>query len=254
VELIDSHAHIDAPEFDLDRDAVLSRARAAGVCAQVVPAVSAAGWPKLKALAQAHPELHPAYGLHPMYLSEHLEEHLDELMQWIAREHPVAVGECGLDFFVEGLDPEQQRMVFRRQLKIARDVQLPVIVHARRAVDEVIASIRRIGGLRGVVHSFGGSIEQARQLHALDFKLGIGGPITYERAARLRRVVAEVPLAQLLLETDSPDQPLASHRGERNEPAWMPQVLAAVAHARGESETRIAEATCANARELFNLS
>jgi TatD DNase family protein len=252
--MIDSHAHLDAPEFDLDRDAVLLRARAAGVIAQVVPAVSAAGWPKLRGLARARADVHPAYGLHPMYLAEHRSEHLDQLAQWIESERPVAVGECGLDFFVEGLDPERQRGIFRRQLELAHDARLPVILHARRAVDEVIATIRRIGGLRGVVHSFGGSIEQARQLHALGFKLGIGGPITYERASRLRKVVAEAPLAQLLLETDSPDQPLAAHRGERNEPALLREVLVAVAQARGASEDTIAEATCTNARELFDLA
>lgn len=254
METIDSHAHIDAPEFDLDRDAVLSRARAAGVTAQIVPAVAAAGWDKLKQLAARHPELHPAYGLHPMFLAQHRPWHLDQLALWIESERPVAVGECGLDFFVDGLDPEQQRSVFRRQLELAHDAGLPVILHARRAVDEVIATIRRIGGLRGVVHSFGGSIEQARQLHALGFKLGIGGPITYERASRLRKVVAEAPLVQLLLETDAPDQPLAAHRGERNEPARLPEVLAAVAQARGASEAAIADATSANARELFNLA
>jgi TatD DNase family protein len=253
VELIDSHSHIDAPEFDADRDAVLARARAAGVVMQVVPAVGAAGWSALRDLAAAHPELKPAYGLHPMFLAEHLPAHLDALPAWIEREHPVAVGECGLDFFVDGLDPETQRGYFRRQLEIARDADLPLVLHARRAVDEVIASVRRVGKLRGVVHSFGGSAEQARQLHQLGFKLGFGGPITYERATRLRSLVAELPLEQLLLETDSPDQPLADHRGERNEPARLPQVLAAVARARGAAEEHIAEATCANARELFRL-
>lgn len=254
MELIDSHAHLDAPEFDLDRDAVLSRARAAGVTAQVVPAVSAAGWPKLRQLAKSQPDVFPAYGLHPMYLAEHRTEHLEQLAQWIDTERPVAVGECGLDFFVEGLDPEQQRGMFRRQLELAREARLPVILHARRAVDEVTATIRHVGGLRGVVHSFGGSVEQARQLHTLGFKLGIGGPITYERANRLRKVVAEAPLSQLLLETDAPDQPLAAHRGARNEPARLTEVLTAVALARGADESTIAEATCANARELFNLS
>ena len=253
MDLVDSHSHIDAPEFDADREAVLARAREAGVIAQVVPAVSAAGWPKLAALARAHPELKPAYGLHPMYLAAHAPADLDALPGWVERERPVAIGECGLDFFVEGLDPETQRDVFRRQLEVARDFDLPVVLHARRAVEEVIATLRRIGGLRGVVHSYGGSAEQARQLHAIGFRLGIGGPITHERANRLRAVVAGAPLEQLLLETDSPDQPDAAHRGERNEPARLPAVLAAVAAARGEPPERIAEATSANARELFRF-
>lgn len=254
MELIDSHSHLDAPEFDADRDAVLASARAAGVVRQIVPAVSAEGWPKLRALAARCPDVVPAYGLHPMYLDAHREADLDALADWVARERPRAIGECGLDFFVEGLDPDRQRRCFHAQLVLARETGLPVILHARRAVDEVIATIRRIGGLRGVVHSYPGSVEQARQLHALGFLLGIGGPITYERANRLRAVVAAVPLDQLLLETDAPDQPPAGHQGQRNEPARLPQVLAAAARARGIGEAQLAEATTANARALFALA
>jgi TatD DNase family protein len=253
MRLVDSHSHIDAPEFDADRDAVLARARAAGVVAQVVPAVAAAGWDALRTLARAHPELKPAYGLHPVHLDAHQPSDLDRLARWLGDERPVAVGECGLDFFVDGLDPGRQRACFVAQLELAREFDLPVVVHARRAVEEVIATVRRIGGLRGVVHSYGGSAEQARQLHGLGFRIGIGGPITFERANRLRSVVVAAPLSQLLLETDAPDQPDAVHRGQRNEPARLPHVLAAVAAARGEPEERIADATSDNARELFRL-
>lgn len=253
MRLIDSHSHFDVADFDADRAEALARARAAGVAAQVVPAVEAATWPKLRAVCQAHPGLHAAYGLHPMYLPAHRPEHLDALPGWIERERPVAVGECGLDFHVEGLDADAQRHYFVRQLEIARDFGLPVILHARRAVEETIATLRRLGGLRGVVHSYSGSPEQARQLWQLGFYLGIGGPVTYERARRLRRLVATMPLEQLLLETDSPDQPDAGWRGRRNEPARLRDVLRAVAALRGESEERIAEATTANAARLFGL-
>ena len=138
--------------------------------------------------------------------------------------------------------------------RLAREFDLPVIVHARRAVDAVIAAIRAVGGLRGVVHSFSGSAEQAAQLHKLGFLLGIGGPVTYERANRLRGIVASMPLEQLLLETDSPDQPGAAHRGERNEPAHLVEVLDAVAQLRGVSRETLAAATDANAERLFNLA
>lgn len=251
--LTDSHSHLDAPEFDADRAAVVARAHAAGVTRQVLPAVSRAAWPGLKAACTAHPGLYPAYGLHPMYLDAHRPEHLDELPEWIARERPVAVGECGLDFHVEGLDPEAQRFYFIRQLQIAREADLPVILHARRALEEVTVSLRRIGGLRGVVHSFSGSEEQAQQLFRLGFCLGIGGPVTYERAQRLRRIVARMPIGHLLLETDSPDQPDADWRGRRNEPSRLVDVLRTVAALRGESEERVAEATSANAATLFRL-
>ena len=253
MRLVDSHSHFDAAEFDADRAAAHARAVAAGVVAQIVPAVDAAGWPKLRQTCAGLPGLWPAYGLHPMYLDAHRPEHLPALRAWIERERPLAVGECGLDYFVEGLDAEAQSFYFDSQVRLAREFDLPVIVHARRAVDAVIAAIRRIGGLRGVVHSFSGSAEQAAQLHRLGFLLGIGGPVTYARANRLRKLVAGMPLEQLLLETDSPDQPGAAHRGQRNEPAHLLEVLDAIATLRKEPRDDIAAATRDNAVRLFNL-
>jgi TatD DNase family protein len=254
IALIDSHSHIDAAEFDDDRGAVLERARAAGVTRQIVPAIALDGFAKLRDVCRAEAGLYPAYGLHPMYLDRHRPEHLDALVEWIAREKPVAVGECGLDFHVEGLDRDTQQTYLDRQLTIARDFDLPVILHARRAFDAVAASIRRAGKLRGVVHSFSGSAEQAHQLWKLGFHLGIGGPVTYERAARLRSIVATMPIEWLLLETDSPDQPTATHRGERNEPARLVDVLDVIATLRNETREEIAAATRANAERLFGLT
>jgi TatD DNase family protein len=251
VQLYDSHSHLDAPEFDADREAVVARAEAAGVAQQLVPAVAFRTWPALKATCALRPGLKAAYGLHPMYLDEHRPEHLDALPDWIEREKPAAVGECGLDFFVDGLDPNAQRVYFRRQLEIAREFRLPVVLHARRAVDEVIATIRRVGGLRGVVHSWSGSEEQAAQLWKLGFSLGIGGPVTFERARRLRRTVATMPIEHLLIETDSPDQPDAGRRGQRNEPAFLVDVLREVARLRGVDEATVAEATRRNAEAMF---
>lgn len=251
--LVDTHCHLDGPEFAADRDAVIARARAAGVAHQVIPAIDRDSWDAIEALTATHRDLHPAYGLHPMLVDRHRPEHLDELEAWIERTRPVAVGECGLDFYIEGLDPDAQRRVFVRQLEIARDADLPVIVHARRAVEEVTSALKRIGHLRGVVHSFSGSEEQARQLFALGFHVGLGGPITYERARRLRRVVATMPIEFLLLETDAPDQPLEGRQGQRNEPARVREVLGAIATLRGEPEEDIATATTANACRLFGL-
>lgn len=249
--LYDSHCHLDAAGFDGDREAVLARARAAGVTRQLLPAVDRASWDAIRALCGREPGLRPAYGLHPMFLERHAPGHLQELGDWLERERPAAVGECGLDYYLEGLDPEAQQHYLDGQLALARELELPVVLHARRAVDAVIASLRRVGGLRGVVHSWSGSDEQARQLFGLGFSLGIGGPVTYERAKRLRRTVAEMPLEFLLLETDAPDQPGASHRGQRNEPGHLPTVLAEVARLRGMPEAAVAEATTANALRLF---
>ncbi|MFS8064697.1 MAG: TatD family hydrolase, partial [Luteimonas sp.] len=226
--LVDSHCHLDASEFDRDRDAVIARARALGVSRQLVPATSAAGWPKLRDICASSDGLFPAYGLHPMFL----KEHRDELDDWIKRKRPHAIGECGLDFFVDGLDPQAQQHFFDGQLRLARVHTLPLIVHARRSVDAVIASIKRVGGLRGVVHSFSGSAEQARQLAQLGFMIGLGGPVTYERANRLRKLAASVPIETLLLETDAPDQPDTGIRGQRNEPARLLHVSQIIAELR----------------------
>lgn len=251
--LIDTHSHFDVAEFDADRSAALERAQAAGVVAQIVPAITAETWPRLRAVCAADPGLHAAYGLHPTFLAEHRPEHLAALRDWIERERPVAVGECGLDHYVDGLDPQAQLNYFRGQLELAREFELPVIVHARRAVEEVIAELRRAGVTRGVVHSYGGSAEQAAQLWKLGICLGFGGPITYDRARKLRAIVASMPLEQLLLETDAPDQPLATHRGERNEPARLSEVLHTAAQLRGASVESIAAATTANAKRVFRL-
>src|SRR5258705_11403091 len=132
MEFFDSPSHLDVAEFDADRDDVLARARACGVTGQVVPAIGAAGFAKLRDLCRAEAGLHPAYGLHPMFLGQHRPEDLDELAAWIERERPVAVGECGLDFYVEGLDPGTQRTYFRRQLELAREFNLPVVLHSPR--------------------------------------------------------------------------------------------------------------------------
>lgn len=251
--LVDSHCHLDAPEFDADRGETIRRARQAGVAQQVIPAIDAAGWAPLHRLCAGHEGLFPAYGLHPMFLDRHRPAHLDQLRARLSRERPVAIGECGLDYFVDGLDRQAQQAYFEGQLALAREFDLPVIVHARRAVDAAIAAIRRVGGLRGVVHSFSGSREQAEQLWRLDFMIGLGGPVTYERARRLRSIAAAMPIEHLLLETDAPDQPDADNRGGRNEPALLVRVRDVIAVLRDEDPGQVAQATAANARRLFGL-
>jgi TatD DNase family protein len=253
MRLIDSHSHLDAPEFDADREAVLARALSAGVVAQIVPAVAATTFPALADLCRGRTDRFAAYGLHPMYLDHHTDADLDAVRERLERESAVAVGECGLDFYVDGLDPERQRHLLDAQLRLAREFDLPLVLHARRAVDEIILRLRRIGGLRGVVHSFSGSPEQARQLFQLGFHLGIGGPVTYARAQRLRGLVATMPIEHLLLESDAPDQPNASARGSRNEPAAIVEVAGVVAELRGADIAEIAAATTANAVRLFRL-
>jgi TatD DNase family protein len=251
--LADSHVHLDDARFDTDRDAALARARSAGVDMQVIPGTDAASWPRIDMLCQPGSGLFPAYGMHPMFMHRHQAGDINALPRWLETRQPVAVGEIGLDFHEEGHDAEGQRELFRQQLALARDFDLPVILHARGALDEVTTTLRRIGGLRGVVHSFSGSEQQAEQLWKIGFHLGIGGPVTYERAQRLRRIVASMPIEYLLLESDAPDQPGALHRGQRNEPSFLTDTLQCIAELRDENPQKLAIATTANVTRLFGL-
>ena len=253
MQLIDSHSHFDDESFDADRTEALARAHAVGVIEQVIPAVKAAWWPRIRQLCLDYPELHPTYGLHPMYLADHLPADLESLRDWAAREKPVAIGECGLDFYIDDPQPDQQQFYFEGQLAVAREFDLPVIIHARRAVEEVINTIRRFPGVRGVLHSYSGSEQQARRLIDLGFVMSFGGPVTYERANRLRKLIRTLPLDAILLETDAPDQPDCGHRGERNEPAYLPTVLQTISRLRSEPMERIAQQTRGNTRRLFRL-
>jgi TatD DNase family protein len=252
--LIDSHCHLDLADFAPDLSDTLQRARAAGVDGFVVPAITARGWPNLAELAAAHAGFHPAYGLHPVFLAEHHESHLTTLPDWLARPECVSVGECGLDFFESHLDVAHQERIFIEQIRLAKQLHKPLIIHARKATERVIQLLKHHGPARGVIHSYSGSLEQARQLIAMDFLLGIGGPLTYPRSTRLRALVQDIPLQYLLLETDAPDQPMFGAQGRRNEPAQIIHVAQALADARGIPASFVAEQTSANARTLFGLA
>ncbi|WP_329743519.1 TatD family hydrolase [Dyella sp. A6] len=251
--VIDSHVHLDDARFDDDRDTVLDHARNAGVSTWIVPGVDAASWPRIRALRNARAGIHAAYGLHPIFLSRHRPDHLDALAEWLINEQPIAVGEIGLDFHAVDAHPGLQRDYFVRQLDMASKRGLPVIVHARKALDEVIHTLRGFPGLRGVVHSFSGSEQQAEQLWKIGFHVGIGGPVTYPRAQRLRRIVAQMPIEFLLLESDAPDQPDVLHRGQRNEPAYVIDTLQCIAMLRDMPADELAQATTRNAQQLFSL-
>jgi len=251
--LIDAHVHSDHERFAPDPGAVVRRAEAAGVIAQIVPAISAARWPRLRSLCAEHAGLHPCYGLHPCFIDEHADSDVIALAEWIGRERPVAVGECGLDHVIEGLDRRRQQHLFAAQLALAREFDLPIVIHARQAVEEVIRMIRQAGHYRGLVHSFNGSEQQAHRLIDLGYSLSFGGAVTWSRATRLRKLVARLPLEALLLETDAPDQVDQAHAGQRNEAAWLVDVWRSIADLRPESAELIARRTSENAVRLFDL-
>jgi TatD DNase family protein len=253
VELIDTHCHLDVAEFDPDRPAVLARARANGVMAIVVPGVMAPGWDYLWRFCAGEPGLYPALGLHPVYLERHQAADLAALERLLSEQRPVAVGEIGLDYFVTGLDRQRQQTLFEAQLEMARDAGLPVILHVRKAHDEVLATLRRIRVPGGIAHAYNGSLQQARQYLDLGFKLGFGGMLTYERSRRLRLLARELPVQAIVLETDAPDLTVAQHRGSRNSPEYLPHCLAALAEVRGESREDLARQTSVNARAVLGL-
>lgn len=251
---IDSHIHLDSEAFNSDREAVLTRAQQQGISHYIVPSICTRLWQGVYELCQTYPNCYPAYGLHPYFLSEHRPQHLDELSTWLDAHPAVAVGECGLDYFLSDLDPVQQRNYFEAQINIACEKQLPLIMHARHAVEDVLNCLRQYPQSRGVIHSFAGSEQQAQRLIDLGFYLSFGGAITYERAHKLRRLVKNLPLEFLLVETDAPDQPVASHRQQRNEPAYLAEVVATIAQLRGQSREEVAAVTTYNTQQLFNLS
>lgn len=253
MELIDTHCHLDVAEFDADRDAVLARARAAGVVGIIVPAIQAAGWDGLLGLCAREPDLYPALGLHPLYLDRHEAAHLAALEARIAAAPVVAVGEIGLDFYVPNLDPERQQRLIEAQLAIARTAGLPVLLHVHKAHDPMLATLRRIRVPGGIVHAFNGSLDQAQRYLDLGFLLGFGGMLTFERSTRLRALARTLPLDRLVLETDAPDMTVAAHRGERNSPEYLPYCLAALAEVRGVDPTSVAQVTTASARRLLRL-
>ena len=258
MELIDTHCHLDVPEFDADREAVMRRARAAGVGALVVPAIHAEGWAGLLALCAASPEqgprLYPALGLHPVYLEQHGDTDLSALETLVEARRPVAIGEIGLDYYVSDLDPIQQQRLFERQLAIARDAGLPVLLHVRKAHEQVLSTLRRIQVRGGIAHAFNGSREQGLRYLELGFKLGFGGMLTFERSSKLRRLAVQLPLEGLVLETDAPDMTVAAHQGERNSPEYLPDVLSTLARIRDLDPTEVAARTSANARAVLDLA
>lgn len=254
--LIDTHCHLAADEFAGDRKAVAAEARAVGVSAIVVPAVDVASFDAVNDCCSSHVACFPAYGIHPLSVRQASPADLDALRQWLAatpgkRRPAVAVGEIGLDLFVAGADLARQERFFVEQLKIARELDLPVLLHVRRAIDQVLAQLRRIRVRGGIAHAFNGSSQQAAEFVKLGFKLGFGGALTHSGATRLRRLAATLPLTSIVLETDAPDMPPAWLAGGRNTPAQLPRINAVLAELRATAADALAEATSANARAVL---
>lgn len=256
MELIDTHTHLDFPDFDADRQALLAESRALGVRRIVVLGVYQANWQRVWELVQSDPDLHAAFGLHPVYLDDHRPQHLSELGDWLTRlaghRQLCAVGEIGLDYFIETLDRDRQQALFEAQLQLAVDFNLPALIHVRRSHAAVIATLKRFRLKRaGIIHAFAGSQEEAREYIKLGFKLGLGGAPTWPQALRMHRVLGGLPLDSVVLETDSPDMAPAMFPGQRNSPAHLPAICTALAQWMAISPERLAAASTANSCEVF---
>ncbi len=257
VDLVDSHTHLDFEDFDADRPAVLRRSRQLGVRRMVVLGVYQRNWQRLWDLVREDADLYAAFGLHPVYLDEHRHADITELGDWLTRlkghRQLCAVGEIGLDYFLEQLDRERQQTLFDAQLQLAVDFQLPALLHVRRSHAATIATLKRIRLPRGgIVHAFAGSQEEAREYIKLGFKLGLGGAATWPQALRMHKVIAQLPLESVVLETDAPDMAPAMYPGQRNSPAHLPDICHALAERMAISPSALAEASTRNACEVFN--
>jgi TatD DNase family protein len=257
---IDTHCHLDAPEFAGDTEAVRSRAAGGAVVHCVVPAVEVGNFKVVRELAHRYGDSY-ALGIHPLCTGRARDGDLDRLDQALADakndRRLIAVGEIGLDYFVPGLDAGRQELFLREQLSAARRHGLPVILHVRRSADGLLKHLRQ-AGVTGIAHAFNGSMQQAQEFVRLGFKLGFGGTVTFERALQIRRLAAELPLSALVLETDAPDIPphwlyrtaqqrAAGQPQARNEPAELPRIAQVVADLRGIALDELAQATMQNA-------
>ncbi|MCE9571370.1 MAG: TatD family hydrolase [Rhodocyclales bacterium] len=255
--LVDTHCHLDAVEFDIDRVEVAAAALRAGVDRIVVPSVERANFGAVASVCRDHAGCLAAYGIHPMYVERAREADLDALNETILRERPLAVGEIGLDHFVEPRDEAMQEFYFDAQLRIARDHGLPVLLHVRRAIDQVLKDLRRCRVPGGIAHAFNGSRQQADEFIKLGFKLGFGGAMTFPRATRIRELAATLPLESLVLETDAPDIPPEwkvsqdAERRVRNTPDQLPRIARTLADLRGISAQELADATTNNATAVL---
>lgn len=253
---IDTHCHFDFPPFTGDEPASIQRAAQAGVDRIIIPATEAANFSRVLALAKNYPSLYAALGLHPIVIEHHDDDSLESLQQALDQrpQKVVAVGEIGLDLWRDDPQFAKQERVLGAQLQLAKHYDLPVILHSRRTHDKLAMHLKRHALPRtGVVHGFSGSLQQAERFVQLGYKIGVGGTITYPRASKTREVIAQLPLASLLLETDAPDMPLNGFQGQPNRPEQAARVFEVLCELRREPADEIADALYGNTTALFGF-
>jgi TatD DNase family protein len=252
--LIDTHCHLDAEEFGGTQADVVHAAQAVGVTRIVVPSVARANFDIIRSLCEQHANCSPAYGIHPMYTDTAMPDDLLVLRDYLQQHRPIAVGEIGMDFFINHYDQAQQEFFFVEQLKLASEFDLPVLLHIRKATDTILKNLRQHKVRGGIAHAFNGSRQQADEFIKLGFKLGFGGAMTYSRATKLRELAATLPLESIVLETDAPDiAPDFLQRGQPNKPEYLPRIAQTLATLRGMTMEEIASASAHNAQQVLRL-
>lgn len=250
--IIDTHCHLDAKVFKERLPEIIPRAMVKGVTNFVVPGSISSGWDELLEVCAKHPSLHAALGLHPCYLNEQKAGDIEKLDSLCQTGIPIAIGEIGLDLYCSSTNMQDQQNFFEQQVQIAKSHNLPILLHVRKAHDQVISIIRKLKFPNGgIVHAFNGSLQQANKYLQLGFKLGYGGNVTYDKARRIRKLVAELPLSAIVLETDAPDMPLANRKESHNSPEYLHEILEVISTLRSESKKEIAKQTCLNAKEVL---
>lgn len=255
ISLFDTHCHLDVAGFGHDCQETLTRARNASVDGMVLPGVVRDGWLNLCRLARVESDLFAAPGLHPLYLDHHRTEHFAELEALVAAEPVVAIGEIGLDYHVTDVDRRKQQELFENQLALAARFKLPILLHVRKAHDQILATLRRKRfSWGGIVHAYSGSYQQAEQYINMGFLISFCGTVTYDRAKKIRSLASQLSRDQFVLETDAPDIPPMRHHGERNLPEYLGEICQTIAEIRQESLAEVAAYTTANARRILNIS
>lgn len=254
MKLIDSHCHLDFEQFSQDREQVLQAAHQQGVTDMVLPGVQSSRWDSLINLCQATAGLHYGLGLHPLFIDQHQRQDIELLRTYLAQYTPCAVGEIGLDFYDRNLSIDKQIAVFEAQLAVALEFDLPVILHVRKAHEDILNLLRKYPVQGGIVHAFNGSLNQAQRYQAHGFKFGFGGMLTYPRSRRLRELAQQLPLETIVLETDSPDMTVQQHKGTRNSPAYLSYCVQALAELRQMSASQLAAITRQNTIDVLRLT
>lgn len=253
MELIDTHCHLDVEDFDTDRQQVIDHCYQLGIKKIIVPAIVSKTWPTLLQICKQQPSLYPALGLHPVFINQHTESDLQQLKASLQQYTSIAVGEIGLDYYIENPNKERQLYFFQAQLEIAAEFDLPVILHIRKAHNDVLKLLKKIKVKGGSCHAFSGSYEQGMEYIKLGFKLGFGGTLTYPNARKIHALAKDIPLEHIILETDAPDMSGHKHRGQRNSPEYLPEALMALASLKNISEEEVAKITSENASKIFAI-